>query len=68
MSKYVEEQEARIHSEGSRKKKKKDRREVSRGKEGTVTPISSQPLEGSEKENSVVGEPTTSKKKKSTQS
>jgi hypothetical protein len=49
MSKYIGEQEARIHSEVSRKKEKKDKRKVSGGKEGTVTPISSQAIEGSEK-------------------
>jgi hypothetical protein len=41
MSKSVEEQEAGIHSDGSRKKANKDRRKASRGKEGIVTPSSS---------------------------
>jgi hypothetical protein len=41
---------------------------VSGGKEGTLTPISSHPIEGSEKEFFFVGDPTTSRKKKDTQS
>jgi hypothetical protein len=61
-------QEAGIHSEGSRKKEKKDRRKTSGGKEDTVMPSSSQPIEKSVTEKSVVGEPTTSRKRKATQS
>jgi hypothetical protein len=68
ISKSVEIQEAGIHSEGSRRKAMKDRRTTSRIKVGTVTPSSSHPIEKSVTENSIVGESTTSKKRKATQS
>jgi hypothetical protein len=68
MSKSVEAQEAGIHSEGSRKKAKKDIRKTSGSKENTATPSSSQPIERLETEKFVVGEPATSRKKKATQS
>jgi hypothetical protein len=67
-SKSVETQEAGTHSEGSRRKEKKDRKVTSGGKEGTVMPISSHPIEKSVTEKSVVGEPTISRKKTATQS
>jgi ribosomal protein S8E len=68
MSKSLEAQEEGIHSEGSRKNAKKDRRKTSGGKEDIVTPISSQPIERLVTKKFVVGEPTTSRKRKSTQS
>jgi hypothetical protein len=68
ISKSVETQEAGIHSEGSRKKEKKDKRKTSGGKEDTVTSSSSQPIEKSVTKKFVVGGPTTSRKRKATQS
>jgi hypothetical protein len=64
-SKSVETQEAGTHSEGSSRKEKKDM--ASRGKEDIVVPNSSQPIEKSMTENSVVGELVISRKKTTTQ-
>jgi len=66
ISKFVEVQEVGIHNEGSRRKENKDRRMTSRSKVSTVTPISSHPIEKSVTEKSVVGESTTSRKRKAT--
>jgi hypothetical protein len=66
-SKSVETQEAGTHSEGSRRKAKKDRKMTSGGKEDTAMPNSSQPIEKSVTEKSVVGEPVISRKKTATQ-
>jgi hypothetical protein len=68
ISKSVEIQEVGIHSEGSSKKEKKDRRTTSGSKIGTVTPSSSYPIEKLVIEKFVIGESTTSRKRKATQS
>jgi hypothetical protein len=66
-SKSIETQEVRTHSEGSKRKAKKDRKMTSGGKEDTVMPSSSQPIEKSVIEKYVIGEPVISRKKTATQ-
>jgi hypothetical protein len=68
MSKYVEEQETEVHSEGSSRKTKKKKGKKLGGEESTVTPSSSHPIDELEKDKYVVEEPTASKNKKASQS
>jgi hypothetical protein len=67
ISKSIEIQEAGIQNEGSSKKAKKYTRMTLGSKVGTITPNSSYPIEKLVTKKSVVGEPTTSRKRKATQ-
>jgi hypothetical protein len=58
MSKSIEEQETKIHSEGSNRKAKKEKGNKLGGEQATVTPRSSHNIEELEKDNSVVKDPT----------
>ena len=63
----VKTQEAGTHSEGSRRKAKKDKKMTSGGEEDIVMPSSSHPIEKSVTEKYVIGELAISRKKIVTQ-
>ena len=67
MSKSVEEQETKVHSEGSSRKTKKNKGKKLGGEGVVVTPSSSHPVNKLDKDKYVIEGPTASKKKRTSQ-